>query len=99
MTLIRRAATGTLAITLLWQATVTSRASDLIEGLARYAMHDDAGAIEVLRPLADRGDATAQEVVGKIYLAGDGIRRDQTRAFEWLRQAAAQGRVEAQLQL
>jgi TPR repeat protein len=99
ISLIRQAATGALALTLLWQAVASSRANDLIEGLARHAMHDDAGAMEVLRPLADRGDATAQEVLGKIHLAGDGITRDDAQAFEWLRQAAGQGRVEAQLQL
>ena len=86
-------------MTLFLQAVVTGRAGDLIEGLTRHIMRDDAGAIEVLRPLADQGDATAQEILGKIHLAGEGTTRDNSLAFKRLLQAAGQGRVQAQLEL
>src|SRR6266508_892877 len=99
MTLIQGAATGTLAMTLLLQAVVTGSTSDLIEGLTRYATHDHARAIEVLRPLADQGDAVAQEVLGKIHLTGEGTTRDNVVAFKRLLQAAERGRAEAQLEL
>jgi uncharacterized protein len=99
MTLIQRAATGTLAVTLLLQAVVTGRTSDLIEGLTRYAMRDHAGAIEVLRPLADQDDAVAQEILGKIHLTGEGTTRDNIVAFKRFLQAAERGRAEAQLEL
>jgi uncharacterized protein len=99
MTLIQGAATGTLALTLLLQAVVTGRSSDLIEGLTRYAMRDHARAIEVLRPLADQGDAVAQEILGKIHLAGEGATRGDIVAFKWFLQAAERGRAEAQLEL
>ena len=99
MTLIQGAATGTLAMTLLLQAAVSGRTSDLIEGLTRYAMRDHARAIEVLRPLADQGDAVAQEILGKIHLTGEGTARDDSVAFKRFLQAAEQGRAEAQLEL
>jgi TPR repeat protein len=99
MTLMQRAATGTLAMTLLLQAVVTGSASDLIEGLTRYAMHDHARAIEVLRPLADQGDAVAQEILGKIHLMGEGTMRNNIVAFKRFLQAAERGRVAAQLEL
>jgi hypothetical protein len=99
MALIQVAATGTLVITLLLQAVVTGSTSDLIEGLTRYAMHDHARAIEVLRPLADQGDAVAQEVLGKLHLSGEGTTRDNIVAFKLFLQAAERGRAEAQLEL
>jgi TPR repeat protein len=86
-------------MTLLLEAVVTGSAGDLIEGLTRYAMRDHPGAIEVLRPLADQGDAAAQEVLGKIHLSGEGAARDDIIAFKWFLQAAERGQVEAQLEL
>jgi uncharacterized protein len=98
-TLIQGAATVTLAISLLLQAVVSGRTSDLIEGLTRYAMREHARAIEVLRPLADQGDAVAQEILGKIHLTGEGTTRDNIVAFKRFLQAAERGRAEAQLEL
>lgn len=98
-TLIQAATTGALALALLLQEVVTGRASDLIEGLTRYTMRDHARAIEVIRPLADQGDAVAQEVLGKMYLAGEGTARDNTVAFKRFLQAAEGGRADAQLEL
>jgi hypothetical protein len=99
MTLIQGAATATLAMILLLQAVVPGRAGDLIEGLTRYAMRDHARAIEVLHPLADQGDAIAQEILGKIHLTGEGTTRDNSVAFKRFLQAAEQGRTVAQLEL
>src|SRR5262245_41816537 len=91
-TLIQRVATVTLAVDVVLQDSATGRAGDLIEGLTRYATLDHVGAIEVLRPLADQGDAVAQEILGKIHLTGRGA--DHVLAFKRLLQAAEQGRVE-----
>jgi TPR repeat protein len=98
-TLIQAATMGALALALLLQAVATGRASELIEGLTRYATRDHAGAIEVLRPLADQGDAVAEEILGKIHLTGEGTTRDSIAAFKRFLQAAERGRADAQLQL
>ena len=92
-------ATGMLAIVLLLQAVATIGAGDLVDGLVRYATHDHARAIEVLRPLADQGDAVAQGILGKIYSAGALALRDNFAAFVRFEQAAEQGRAGAQIKL
>jgi uncharacterized protein len=99
MNLIREAAAGTLAVILLLQAVGTASTGELIEGLIKYVTRDHVRAIEVLRPLADQGDAVAQEILGKIYLTGEGTNRDNIRAFKRFLQAAEQGRSDAQLEL
>src|SRR5262249_10501500 len=99
VTFIQPAATGMLAMTLLLQTVVSGSSGDLIEGLARYAMGDHARAIAVLHPLADQGNAVAQEILGKIHLRGEGTARDNVVAFRRFLQAAEQGRAEAQLEL
>jgi hypothetical protein len=43
------------------------------------------------RTAADRGDAIAQNDLGSMYAAGDGIPRDYVRAHMWLSLAIAQG--------
>ncbi len=86
-------------MTLSLQTIVTGSASDLIEGLVRYAAGDDARAVEVLRPLADQGDAVAQEILGEIHLTGERTTRDNTAAFKRFLQAAERGRASAQLEL
>jgi TPR repeat protein len=95
----QKATTGLLAVILWSQAAVAGSASELIDGLIKYVMHDHAGAIEVLRPLADQGDGVAQETLGRIYLAGEGAKRDNIDAFKWFLLAAKQGRTEAQWEL
>jgi uncharacterized protein len=99
MTRIWQAATGPLAAILLLGTVLAGNASELIDGLIKYARHDYAAAIEVLRPFADQGDAVAQQTLGKIHLAGEGAKRDDFGAFKWFLQAAKQGRSEAQLEL
>ena len=99
MTFIQPAETAMLAMPLLWQTVVSGSGGDLIEGLARYAMGDHARAIAVLHPLADQGNAVAQEILGKIHLTGEGTARDNIVAFKRFLQAAEQGRAEAQLEL
>jgi uncharacterized protein len=74
-------------------------AADRTEALVRYAKGDHAGAIELLRVLAERGDAVCQEIVATMYLRGEGVARDDVAAFNWFRLAAAQARTDAQFQL
>ena len=74
-------------------------ADELTDALIRYAMHDYPRAIEMLTPLADRGDAVAQTKLGLIYARGEGVARDDVAALGWLTRAAEQNQSEAQFEL
>jgi TPR repeat protein len=92
-----QAVAGILATIMLLQASAV--AADRAEALVRYAKGDHAGAIALLRVLADRGDAVCQEIVANMYFRGEGVAPDEVAAFNWFRLAAAQGRTDAQFQL
>lgn len=40
---------------------------------------------------ARMGDATAQLQLGRLYVAGTGVRQDRETGLSWVRKAAAQG--------
>ena len=56
-------------------------------------------AVEILRPLAEQGDAAAQTELGLIYATGRGVPRDDREASRWFRLAAEQGDAAAQRNL
>jgi TPR repeat protein len=74
-------------------------ADELTDALIRYAVHDYGRAIEMLTPLADRGNAVAQMQLGLIHARGEGVPRDDVAAIDWLTRAAEQGQSEAQFEL
>jgi TPR repeat protein len=53
---------------------------------ARYA-----DALELLKPLAENGDADAQNILGGLYIQGWGVARDFDRARYWFEESAGQG--------
>lgn len=58
---------------------------------------DSVEALRWLRLAGERGNATAQALVGKMYLAGEGgVAPDPAVAFSWLHRAAEGGVPEAQ---
>ncbi len=57
---------------------------------------DYAAAFSLARPLADRGIAVAQLVLGVMYGGGHGVPKNDAEAANWLHKAADQGRPEAQ---
>jgi TPR repeat protein len=60
-------------------------------------LHGDySTALRLLRPLADRGLAAAQVLLGKMYSQGQGVPQDETEAAKWFRKAADQGNATAQ---
>lgn len=61
----------------------------------RYGPQD----VMVARTGAERGDATAQYLLGKMYLHANGVGKDNAEAERWLRQAAEQGVAGAQDEL
>lgn len=52
-----------------------------------------------LPPLAVKGDSKAQHKLAFMYLRGEGVPRDGTKAVEWFRKAAEQGHIRAQYNL
>ncbi|WP_167772303.1 tetratricopeptide repeat protein [Bradyrhizobium frederickii] len=50
---------------------------------------NDAGTLNAMMALADRGDAEAQYHVGMMYNNGIGTQQDRSRAFEWFQKSAA----------
>ncbi len=56
-------------------------------------------ALELFRPLAEQGNATAQFYLGVMFDLGKGLPQEHAEAVRWYRKAAEQGQVEAQLSL
>lgn len=52
-------------------------------------------AMEVFKPLAEQGNASAECVMGKIYLNGWGVPQNQEQAAAWYRKAADHGNAHA----
>ena len=67
------------------------------EGLAAYQKNDYEKSLKVLRPLAEKGDARAQYLIGRQYQFGQAVKADRAEAFYWYKRAEAKGHVEAKL--
>ena len=68
-------------------------------GLAAYRSGDYAKAIELWRPLAEKGDAEAQYRIGTLFAEGRGVQRNDETAVTWFRRAAEHGNAMAQYNL
>lgn len=55
-----------------------------------------AKAFELLYPMAQTGNADAEELIGSMYALGAGVQRDDIRAFEWYLRASMRGHPGAQ---
>jgi hypothetical protein len=69
------------------------------DGQAAFDRHDYATALQVWQPLADHGDAQAQNKLGNMYWAGEGVPKVYTESVKWWRLAADQGYTKAQANL
>jgi peptidoglycan hydrolase-like protein with peptidoglycan-binding domain len=69
-------------------AAATPASADYYDGMTAYENRDYATAHRELQPLADRGDARAQRLVGLMYRDGLGVRQDLIRAYMWFDLAA-----------
>ena len=85
-----------IAFVVLLAAQSQSRFQD---GLLAYHRGDHAVAMEIWRPLADGGDASAQYMVGYLYALGEGVVSNSGKAAKWYRKAADQGDPDAQINL
>ncbi len=69
------------------------------DALAAFQRQDYATALRLWKPLADKGDATAQNHLGFMYTYGTGVLQNYKEAVKWWRLAAAQGNAIAQFNL
>lgn len=61
------------------------------EGSIAYERSDYATALLEVEPLAKLGDWRAQHLLGRMYAAGEGVARDDQKAFSWYSKAAENG--------
>lgn len=78
-------------------AAAPAAAAHYEDGLAAYQRNDFAKSLKTLRPLAEKGDARAQYLLGRQYQFGQGVKADRAEAFYWYRRAEAKGHLEAKL--
>ena len=94
---VMRSLAGVLAVFL--NSSSSTMAGDLEDGVAAYNRLDSVTAWRLLQPLAERGDARAQALVGNMYARGLGFTYDGAEAVRWWRRAAEQGDASAQEEL
>lgn len=78
---------------------VPAIAADIDDGQAAYNIGDYATALRLWRPLAEQGNARAENNIGVMYENGKGVSQDVDEAIRWYRLAAAQGYAGAQYDL
>ena len=69
------------------------------DGQAAYASGDFQGAVQIWRPLAERGDPRAEYMLGLAFNLGRGVPRNDASAVAWYRKAAEQGVAAAEANL
>jgi TPR repeat protein len=92
---------GTMLVTWLLATALISPASagPLEDAAAAYSKQDYATALKLWRPLANKGNAEAQNRLGTMYYLGKGVEQDQAEAVKWFRRAADRGYAGAQINL
>ena len=92
---------GTLCLTLavLLGSVGMSESADFDKGLTAYQSGDYATALREWKPLAEQGDAVAQNNLGVMYENGQGVSENDKTAVKWYRLAAEQEFANAQYNL
>lgn len=65
------------------------------DGMVAYNRGDYVPAIKLFRPLAQAGNAKAQNVLGTMYRKGEGVAKSSAKAFMWFSIAARKGDKDA----
>ena len=84
---------------LLFMSVAFNASAGFDDGLAAAKRGDFKTALSELKPLADQGDALAQDLLGVMYENGGGVAQDYGQAVAWYRKAADQGDADAQSNL
>ena len=82
--------------TILSLCSSVARADGLEEAVEAYQKGNYANVLEILRPLAAQGIASAQNNLGWMYDEGKGVAQDYKEAVKWYRLAAEQGYAASQ---
>ena len=85
------------AAIVLWA--VPSSAAPYDEAFAAYQKGDYATALKLMRPLAEKGDASAEYNMGAMYMNSLGVEQDHKQAAKWFQMAAAKNNVFAEIDL
>jgi len=70
--------------------------ADITAAQDAYGRGDFKSAFEVLKPLAEQGDVKSQVHLSQLYSKGQGVAKNDDKAFYWAKQAADQGMTIAQ---
>jgi len=95
----RRIRRASLVVAGLLGLAVPVAAGPYEDALAAFERGDHAAALQRWRPLAEQGDAGAQNNLGLLYEKGQGVAQDHAEAAKWYRAAADQGNAFAQANL
>ena len=90
---------GFVTLGLLFALAAPVAAGPFEDGLAAIERGDYATAFRLWRPLAEQGEAKAQNNLGVMYDKGLGAAQDYAEAVKWYRRAAEQGFADAQYNL
>jgi len=71
-------------------------AGPLEDGRDAYHEKQYAKAVQLWQPLAEKGDATAQYLLGTLFAEGKGVPQNDATAVQWFLRAANQGNADAQ---
>ena len=74
--------------TILLLCSSVTKADVLEDGVEAHHKGNYAQALELLRPIAEEGDARAQGLLGGMYGQGKGVTQDYQQAVKWYRLAA-----------
>ncbi len=69
------------------------------DGVTAYYQKNYPHAFELWVPLAEKGDAMSQVLVGSLFAFGQGVKRNDLEAVRWYGQAAFQGNAQGQFNL
>ena len=95
----KRTMVGGLIVTAQIMGSACAVAGPWEDGMTAYNRGDYVPAIQLFRPLAAKGNAKAQHLIGVMYHKGEGVARSSVRAFAWFSLAAAHGDSEAKAKL
>jgi len=75
--------------------TGAAHAGQLDEAIRRYESGQYPEAAKLLQPLAESGDASAQQRLSIMYFYGRGVPENEERAMHWARRSADKGNLDA----
>lgn len=93
---VKHVSRGMVAILLVVAMAASAAAGPLEDGVAAYRKRDWATALRLLKPLAEQGNAAAEERLGRLYERGKAVPQNYRTALDWYQKAADQGDAEAQ---